>query len=57
MGIKDFEFIKMINKGAFGRVWLVKRKGTKDFYAMKIINFLDDVIFFLKKNKFSNFYI
>jgi predicted Ser/Thr protein kinase len=36
--MEDFEFIKMISKGAFGRVWLVRRKATKDVYAMKIVN-------------------
>ncbi len=46
IGIKDFEFIKLINKGAFGKVWLVKRRSTEDYYAMKIVNFLDDVFFF-----------
>lgn len=35
----DFDFIKPIGKGAFGRVWLVKRKSTGDSYAMKVINF------------------
>lgn len=43
IGIKDFEFVRLINKGAFGRVWLVKRKFTGDFYAMKIINLQDDM--------------
>ncbi len=47
-GIADFDFIKLISKGAFGRVWLVKRKLTGDIYAMKIINFAEKVflIFF-----------
>ena len=39
--INDFLFIKLISKGAFGRVWLVKRKLTGEYYAMKIINFAD----------------
>ena len=39
--INDFLFIKLISKGAFGRVWLVKRKVTGEYYAMKIINFAD----------------
>ena len=43
IGIKDFEFVRLINKGAFGRVWLVKRKHTGDIYAMKIINLQDDM--------------
>ncbi len=38
IGIEDFEFEKMISKGAFGRVWLVRRKATNDHFAMKIIN-------------------
>jgi len=46
IGIHDFDFVKMINKGAFGRVWLVKRKKTGDIYAMKIINCLDNFFFF-----------
>jgi len=41
IGIDDFEFILPISKGAFGRVWLVKRKSTGDTYAMKLINFSD----------------
>lgn len=41
--INDFEFIKLLNKGAFGRVWLVKRKLTDDLYAMKIVNVIDHV--------------
>ena len=36
--MNDFEPIKLISKGAFGRVWLVRRKATSDLYAMKIIN-------------------
>lgn len=42
--IKDFEYIRLINKGAFGRVWLVRRKLTNDIYAMKIVNILDHII-------------
>ena len=41
VNLDDFIFIKMISKGAFGRVWLVKRKITGEYYAMKIINFAD----------------
>ena len=58
VSIQDFEFIKLINKGAFGKVWLVRRKLTEDFYAMKILNLLDHVFinfsnyFFLIKFKF-----
>ena len=38
IGINDFELIDMISKGAYGRVWLVRRKATNDLYAMKEIN-------------------
>jgi len=38
IGIKDFKPIKMISKGAFGRVWLMKRNTTNDYYAIKIVN-------------------
>ena len=44
LSIKDFECLRLINKGAFGRVWLVKRKSTNDLYAMKIVNILDHII-------------
>lgn len=44
LSIKDFECIRLINKGAFGRVWLVKRKSTNDYYAMKIVNILNHII-------------
>lgn len=50
--INDFNFIRLINKGAFGKVWLVKRKYTEDFYAMKIINFLDNVSYKKKSHFF-----
>lgn len=46
IGIKDFEFLKLISKGAYGRVWLVKRIKTGDIYAMKIVNFAEKVCFF-----------
>ena len=38
LSIQDFDFIKLLAKGAYGRVWLVRRKVTGDIYAMKIIN-------------------
>ena len=39
MKIEDFEFLKILGKGAFGTVWLVRKIITKDIYAMKIIDF------------------
>lgn len=44
--IKDFEFLKLISKGAYGRVWLVRRVKTGDTYAMKIVNFAEKVVEF-----------
>ncbi|CAD8146209.1 unnamed protein product [Paramecium octaurelia] len=38
VGIKDFEFIKPLGKGAYGWVFLVKKKGSGDLYALKIID-------------------
>ena len=38
MTIKDFDFLKFLGKGAYGGVWLVKRKNLEDLYAMKIID-------------------
>lgn len=48
IGMNDFEPLKMISRGAFGRVWLVKRKATNDLYAMKVIDLTEK---FLKNNK------
>lgn len=39
INISDFKFIKLISKGAFGRVWLVRK--DQDIYAMKIVNFAE----------------
>lgn len=41
--ITDFEYLRLINKGAFGRVWLVKRKFTNDLYAMKIVDLTEHI--------------
>mmetsp|Transcript_37924 Transcript_37924/g.33947 ORF Transcript_37924/g.33947 Transcript_37924/m.33947 type:complete len:172 (-) Transcript_37924:1143-1658(-) len=36
-GIEDFEFLKEIGNGAYGKVWLVRKKKSKMIYAMKIV--------------------
>lgn len=41
IGYDSFEFIKLISKGNYGRVWLVQRKVVGDIYAMKIVNIAD----------------
>lgn len=33
----DFKIIRTLGQGAFGKVFLVQRKLTKDLYAMKVI--------------------
>lgn len=35
MGLNDFEILKFLGKGAYGRVYLVRRITTKDLYALK----------------------
>ena len=34
---KDFQFIKVIGAGSYGKVFLVKHIASKQFYAMKVI--------------------
>jgi tRNA A-37 threonylcarbamoyl transferase component Bud32 len=35
--LEDFELLKVIGKGSFGKVLLVRKKGTNNFYAMKVL--------------------
>ncbi|XP_052274288.1 cAMP-dependent protein kinase catalytic subunit alpha isoform X8 [Dreissena polymorpha] len=37
-GLDDFERIKTLGTGSFGRVMLVQRKENKEYYAMKILD-------------------
>ncbi|KAI5270476.1 hypothetical protein E4T47_06163 [Aureobasidium subglaciale] len=48
--IKDFEIIKPISKGAFGSVYLAKKKVTGDYYAIKVLKKADMVA----KNQVTN---
>jgi len=41
--IEEFDFIKLLGKGAYGKVYLVKKKKTGDLYAMKIVDYADKV--------------
>jgi len=47
MSISDFEFLKFVGEGAYGKIYLVRKKKTGDTYAMKIVDFADRVIFFV----------
>ncbi|KAK6597020.1 hypothetical protein H4I96_09672 [Botrytis cinerea] len=46
----DFEIIKPISKGAFGSVYLSKKKSTGDYYAIKVLKKADMVA----KNQVTN---
>ncbi|PRP84407.1 hypothetical protein PROFUN_08087 [Planoprotostelium fungivorum] len=41
--ISDYEMLKPISRGAFGRVYLARRKRTGDLYAMKVLKKSDMV--------------
>jgi len=36
--LDDFDRIRTLGTGSFGRVMLVQNKGTKHYYAMKILD-------------------
>ena len=48
--IKDFEIIKPISKGAFGSVFLSKKRVTGDYYAIKVLKKAD----MIAKNQITN---
>ena len=50
IGIKDFIFLKFLGKGAYGGVYLVRKQGSGDLYAMKIVD-----IEILDEHKLENF--
>ena len=35
---RDFDFLKLIGRGTFGRVFQVRKKDTKRIYAMKVLS-------------------
>jgi ribosomal protein S6 kinase beta len=37
VGLDDFEILKLVGQGAFGKVYQVKKKGTSEIYAMKVM--------------------
>lgn len=43
VSLADFDFIKEIGKGAYGKVFLAQQKNTKDIFALKLIQFQDKV--------------
>jgi hypothetical protein len=37
VSLEDFDLLKVLGKGGFGKVMLVRKKGTTDVYAMKVL--------------------
>ncbi|XP_058075405.1 serine/threonine-protein kinase AtPK2/AtPK19-like isoform X2 [Magnolia sinica] len=37
VGLEDFEVMKLVGQGAFGKVFQVRKKGTSEIYAMKVM--------------------
>ncbi|KAM0953825.1 putative protein kinase AGC-Pl family [Dioscorea sansibarensis] len=37
VGLDDFEILKLVGQGAFGKVFQVRMKGTSEIYAMKVM--------------------
>ncbi|KAG5110854.1 hypothetical protein JHK82_040077 [Glycine max] len=37
IGVQDFEVLKVVGQGAFGKVYRVRRAGTSQIYAMKVM--------------------
>ena len=37
IGIESFRILKVIGRGSFGKVYLVQKKDTKQYYAMKAL--------------------
>lgn len=37
VGLEDFEVLKGVGQGAFGKVYQVRKKGTSEIYAMKVM--------------------
>ncbi|OIW07442.1 hypothetical protein TanjilG_19283 [Lupinus angustifolius] len=37
VSIEDFEILKVVGQGAFAKVYQVRKKGTSDIYAMKVM--------------------
>ena len=36
--LDDFDLVRLVGKGAFGKVWQVRRKDTGEIFALKILD-------------------
>lgn len=50
MTIEDFKVLKPISRGAFGRVYLARKRATGDVYAIKVMRKRD----LIRKNQVEN---
>ena len=50
MSSKDFNTVSVIGKGSYGKVLLVQKKTTNEYYALKILK-KDEII---KRNQFEH---
>lgn len=37
VGLEDFEVLRLVGRGGFGKVYQVRRTGTSEIYAMKVV--------------------
>lgn len=37
VGIENFDILKVIGRGSFGKVYLVQKKDSQDYFAMKVL--------------------
>jgi serine/threonine protein kinase len=54
MKTEDFQVIKVIGRGAFGEVQLVRHKSTKQVYAMKLLSKFEMVRIFASIRLFKD---
>ncbi|KAH7298171.1 hypothetical protein KP509_25G030400 [Ceratopteris richardii] len=48
--IEDFDILKLISRGAFGRVFLARKRSTGDYFAIKVLRKID----MIRKNAVEN---
>jgi len=37
VNLEDFQILKVIGRGTFGKVYMVRKNGTDEIYAMKVL--------------------